>query len=206
MTAIWAGFLMWKCIISEHFTAKMTWFDMVHVFIVKPQKGPVCISHVFKCVLGQCQYVSKNSVCLHAICLCVKFAFIIMHAEQIYSILNSMIWNWLGYNDQCTNLLIKTQTCYWFPYKCSLVTHTANHGTRMKAGLEFCSSLPWIFCIDSLKVAKPQPKLTEFHPASPHRPPHSLFNPCAIEKLGIAYAPRPVLLKLLTPQHPRRSH
>ena len=28
---------------------------------------------------------------------------------------------WLRYNDQCTNLLIKTQTYYWFPYKCAIV-------------------------------------------------------------------------------------
>lgn len=138
LLANWAGFLMWKCIISEHFTAKITVFVVVHVFVIKPQKRPVCISHVFKFVVYQCQYLIKNSVCLHAICLCVKFAFIVMHAEQIYIEFND--WNWLGYNDQCTNLLIKTQTYYWFPHKCSLVTHTANHDTRMKAGLEFCSS------------------------------------------------------------------
>jgi hypothetical protein len=61
----------------------MSGFDIVHVFVVKPLKGLVCISHVFESVLYQCQYVTKKSVCLDAICLCVKFAFIIMHAEQI---------------------------------------------------------------------------------------------------------------------------
>jgi len=105
VAANWARFLMWKCIISEHFTDKTSGFDMVHVFIVKPPKGPACISHVFKSVLYQCQYVTKKSVCLDAICLCVKFAFIIMHVEQICMEFND--WNWLRYNDQCTNLLIK---------------------------------------------------------------------------------------------------
>jgi len=114
--------LMWKCIISEYFTAKTTGFEIVHVFVVKPQSGPVCISHVFKCVLYQCQYVIKNSVCLESIFSCVKFAFIIVHSERLY--IEFSDWNCLRYNDHCINLWIKTQTYFWFSYECSLVTHT----------------------------------------------------------------------------------